>query len=776
MHTSHPYRKAALLCVIVGIISLLPCLISGGGQLVYYGDYFRQYVPFLRETKRMLASGSLGWSWNTLLGDGFYGAYSYYTAVNPFAYIAMLFPDSLLLYGTLFAQLVKFAVAGVTSMAYIKLFVKDDDYAAIGAVLYTFSGFTIINNNYYFFMDVIAVFPLLLFGIELVGKKHSLRSCLTLVLCVFVNAVMNYYFLVSSGILCIIYVIIRFELWRKPLGKLRLLISLACSAVLGIGLAGFILLPSLWKMLHTPKASGSLGSLYLRPYSIGNMLERIRIFFMPIENNIEHAFYRSGSWTSTAVYLGVFGSCLALLFFVRNRRHWLTRMSAVLFVFLMIPVLNSCFNLFTDYSYTRWLYGMVLLIDLATVSVLSQRDSISAALTKRFYFISLGITAVLSVPPAIVCVGERLGIVTPLSSFYNVGSSTIYAGLKGILVSFVLTAINYALLAVVIWRPSIPTKRILAMVCAACAVNYAGFLVFYSYINADRLDSMQTELSLLTSSDDTVYSYRVDSSANNQNLSLFENTPSVSGYHSLQNENAVRFAIAAGYTETSTTIVLERPEQDSGALDTLLSVKYYTDLGNDDTAEVPEGFSLISDENGVKTYENDNYLPFGFCYSSYITEEDAQALAEEQEVSLTQIMLGALVVEDGSAVSDALDELDTSAPVSFNLQADASDRREQCTTDFEGTSRGFTASIDLDSGNYVFFSVPNDEGWTATVNGEETEILTVNYGLCAVRCPSGHSDIQFTYHTPYLTQGIALSGICAVVFAVLFVYVKRDKK
>ena len=234
----HPLCRIALLCALIGLLSLLPCLIGSHGQMLYYGDYLLQYIPFLQETRRMLLSGSYAWSWNTFLGDSFFGAYSYYTAANPFAYLTLLFPDSLLLYGTLFSQLVKFALSGVCSFLYLRRFVRTDTSAAIGAVLYTFSGFTIINTNYYFFLDVIAVFPLLLLGIELVGEHRDIRSGLILALAVFVNAIVNYYFLISSFFLCLLYLIVRFELLRRPKGGLHLLVRLTGYAGLGAGCAG----------------------------------------------------------------------------------------------------------------------------------------------------------------------------------------------------------------------------------------------------------------------------------------------------------------------------------------------------------------------------------------------------------------------------------------------------------------------------------------------------------------------------------------------------------
>ena len=122
-----------------------------------YGDYFLQYVPFIKELKRIVATGSLSWSWNSFLGDGLISAYSYYTVYNPFAWIVALFPDQYILYGTMFAIILKLAISMVTSALYIGRFCKKETYALIGALLYTFSGFTLVNTNFYFFLDVVPI-------------------------------------------------------------------------------------------------------------------------------------------------------------------------------------------------------------------------------------------------------------------------------------------------------------------------------------------------------------------------------------------------------------------------------------------------------------------------------------------------------------------------------------------------------------------------------------------------------------------------------------------
>ena len=60
----------------------------------------------------------------------------------------------------------------------------------------------------------------------------------------------------------------------------------------------------------------------------------------------------------------------------------------------------------------------------------------------------------------------------------------------------------------------------------------------------------------------------------------------------------------------------------------------------------------------------------------------------------------------------------------------------------------------------MLFSVPYDDGFSATVNGETAEIWPVDNGLMAVEVPAGAADIVFTYRTPglRLAAGIALGA------------------
>ena len=103
------------------------------------------------------------------------------------------------------------------------------------------------------------------------------------------------------------------------------------------------------------------------------------------------------------------------------------------------------------------------------------------------------------------------------------------------------------------------------------------------------------------------------------------------------------------------------------------------------------------------------------------------------------------------------------------LEEYCADRAETSCKTFEYDNLGFTATIDLDRENLVFFTVPWEEGWTAEVNGQPVQIEKANIGFMAVRCPAGENiTIRFHYRTPGLLAGVTVTGTAAVVFLLYF--------
>ncbi len=89
-------------------------------------------------------------------------------------------------------------------------------------------------------------------------------------------------------------------------------------------------------------------------------------------------------------------------------------------------------------------------------------------------------------------------------------------------------------------------------------------------------------------------------------------------------------------------------------------------------------------------------------------------------------------------------------------------------TDTEFNSRGFVGKINS-SGGTMLIQLPYSKGWKAEVDGERAEVKKADCGLMAIEVSGGEHDVKFTYRTPWLNAGIAVTAVAAAVCAGLIV-------
>lgn len=83
-----------------------------------------------------------------------------------------------------------------------------------------------------------------------------------------------------------------------------------------------------------------------------------------------------------------------------------------------------------------------------------------------------------------------------------------------------------------------------------------------------------------------------------------------------------------------------------------------------------------------------------------------------------------------------------------------------------------TCSVNGVKGEYLVTSIPYDKGFSATVNGKDTEVELINKAFVGLRLTDGKNDIVLKYRSPMLDLGFVVSimGILALVAFLL-----RDK-
>ena len=391
------YRKVLLWSFIVSACITVPFVIfewfkTGSPIFLYYGDYNAQQICFYENCVRMVRSGDFGWDWVTDMGSNFVGSYSYYMLGSPFFWLMCIFPSNWAPYLMAPMYMVKYMVAAIIAYAYLQRFVKNKDYAVIGALLYAFSGFQIYNTFFNQFHDVVAFFPLLLIGMEefIQNDRKGLFA-----IAVMINALINYFMFAGQVVFCILYF-----LFRMPVKSFKITIGkfggLALEAVLGFAMSMFLFLPAasalmgnsrisnsytgtidkVFEYLHEEKynnAENSLktllmwrksGEFYWQRY--GQIFESY--FFPPdIPSRVNFFSGHETRWASISMYLPMFSLSGVFALFTVKKRTWLKALIVTLIVFSFVPILNSAFFLFNSSYYARWLYMMILMFALATV-------------------------------------------------------------------------------------------------------------------------------------------------------------------------------------------------------------------------------------------------------------------------------------------------------------------------------------------------------------------------------------------------------------------------
>jgi len=111
------------------------------------------------------------------------------------------------------------------------------------------------------------------------------------------------------------------------------------------------------------------------------------------------------------------------------------------------------------------------------------------------------------------------------------------------------------------------------------------------------------------------------------------------------------------------------------------------------------------------------------------------------------------------------------------MSFDAAALRTTSADNFNIDNNGFDATVTRDKKSLVFFSVPFDKGWTATVNGKAVEIEKVNTGFMAVAVDVGVSEIRFNYKNTGLSLGVTVTVCAAVIFMIYMlisaIYIKK---
>ena len=270
---------------------------------------------------------------------------------------------------------------------------------------------------------------------------------------------------------------------------------------------------------------------------------------------------------------------------------------------------------------------------------------------------------------------------------------------------------------------------------------------------------------------DTSSFLRVETDGTSTNYEMVWGYPTIHCFESTVNPSIFSFYRKIGMIRTvESTLPVDRV----GAR-ALLSTRYYIENHLVKPSETIEdkggltGYEQGEANNGYRIFENNNYIPMGFTFDSYIRDDDYSAMKKGEmtdrllvkDIILTEeqcAKYGKYMQEDDHAGEEVMSEED--------FARHCRNRAACACSEFEFTTSGFRAVSDIEKENLVFFSVPYDPGFTARVDGEEVVIEKVDGGLMAIPVPAGEHNIEFTYFPAGLKVCSIISMLTAAVIIV----------
>lgn len=778
-------------------------------------DMYHQYAPFFSEFQYKLThGGSLLYSWDIGMGVNFSALYAYYLA-SPVNWLLIFCPKAHIIEFMTLWIVIKIGLSGLSFAWYLQRHCKVRDFCTgLFGIFYALSGYMAAYSWNIMWLDCIALFPLVLLGLErLVKEKKPLMYCITLGLCI----LSNYYISIMICIFMVIY--FGALLVLNPPRRVAELFGTGvrfglCSLAAG-GLAAVVLLPEICVLSTTASGDVNFPQTFSSYFSIFDMIAR-HIPNVETEIGLDH-WPNLYCGVAVLMFLPMYLSCRQIPF---REKAVYTTLLVMFYASFSINVLNFIWH---GFHYPNSLPCRQSFIYIAMVLLMSYRACMNLnRIPWRSVAKCFGVSA------AFVILAEKLVDNTEQFHFIVFYVALLYLALYAGLIYLYQhrkRAADFVLLGA------------LALTTVEAAVNTGVTSVPTTSRTAYTRDNQ--DVAALVEEIPAETFYRVEKvNRKTKNDGAWMNFPSVSLFSSTANASLSEFFRMLG-CESSTnaySITGSTP-----LVDSLFSVKY----GLYDQELEPDEYRTLIDHVGETwLYENIYTLPVAFMLpedveTNWILNSGNPAWVQNdlsKILNVSPVLSQVELIQSGTGYTFTPEVTgEYYAYVTNNVQTvrvttdtwtetfENLDRRylielgtcaagEQLT--LESADEGSTAlqievyrfnpqgleeiynvlnaspmtvtrwtdvnlegTIQAAQAGVMYTSIPYDPGWTVLVDGIQTEPRKLFDTFLAIDLSQGSHTIQMSYQPQGLKTGAAITGVSVVlVAAAAAVYRMKDQK
>ena len=599
--------------------------------LAYYGKYLRNVL------KTLVIDHKLSfpmWDMHIGYGSDILTTLHYYVIGDPLTVLSVFVPEknTEILYEILI--FLRIYLAGITFSIYCFYRKNPKQATFMGCFVYIFAGWTIYASmKHPYFSNPMIYLPLVLMGIEKVYKKEKPYL---FIWATAVAAMSNFYFFYMISVFMVLYAAFRyFGIFRKRSVKdvFQWFLKFAGFYLVALMIAALIFLPVVMTLLGTERFQAQN---YV-PFLYDHIYYEKYLGCLIGENMIQ--------W-GVAGYSAVAMAGVFVIFSKRKKYTGLKLGFLLLNLFLLIPFAGHVLNGFS-YVSNRWIWAYGMLIAYILVQAYPELFTLQIREKRRIFIMLL-----------IYCV---------LALFSGSARTERNVMAVMLLVLAVFTVVSYGNIFV-------QGKYLCAML---SVVLVASILLNVSYqysYEKDYLSEFEEKgqaLEALQSGPDEKIKSLEDSSVSRYdqyktgsyvNSAMYMGTNSTSYYFSVANGNISRF-FNEMYLNTPWDYHYSSLDGRS-ILDRLASVKYFA-IKKSGYGYLPYGYDReAAATKKYRIYENEDSLPLGYTYDSWISREDYEKLSVTEK---QQALLQGAVLENSSLPQTELSFDDKKAD--FTLKA-----------------------------------------------------------------------------------------------------------
>ena len=745
-------------------------------------DSLNIYFPALASMSDYLKNESvIGWSFQQGMGQNMFPM----SIGDFFSNFLTYFDKSKIPYGLVFVEIVKIFLTAFVFYKFLKELKLSNYSSLIASFLYAFSGFMILGGCWTIFSVEALYAAIILFGFE---RWLNHNKFLWLVLGITLMAFLQPFFLFMYTILISAYAIVRYhDVKEKDNKQFVLFISKTIGlATLAVLMSSYQLFADLLQYTESPRVGGE-ASLFARlkaqgMFEFADPVLRFTTVFRSFGSDMLGTGNNFKGWQNYLeapdFYCGIL--CLVTFpqFFSSLSKRQKYFYGALTFVFCL-PILFPYFR-YAFWAFSGDYFRTFSLVIIFIMVMFSARAINYIEQTGKLNKVVLGITILILL----------FLLYTPSAQFKNAINTNLRS-----FVTFLIFAYA-ALLFGLTKSPSIKSvsKLVLLILCVIELTSFSNITVnkrdvITKYVLKDKVgynDYTVEAVNYIKQNDKEFYRLNKDyssglaihSSINDAKVQGFYGTPS---YFSFNQKNYIKFLgdlnVIDVKDENSTRWA--KGLADRPILFSIAGGKYWLSKRTDN-AVANLGFDSIAKFGDVKVYRNKYALPFGFIYNKGISEIDFKKMSPTQK---DFCLLRACVIgdEDKSTFSamKSFSLNDTNAVFSYdNYSAYVNELKKEEFKITKFSENNIVGNVTTKESKILFFSIPFDEGWAATINGKDVELYRLNCGLTGLQTQNGTNKVELTFTPRYKNKGAMVSLISLVVFIGLLLvsYLKNKSK